>query len=291
MTIHVATSTAAQNAVMKGAAPQQQTILMCPPDHFKVAYVINPWMEGHIANINDNLANRQWNGLRNAIEEHAKAILAPPQRDLPDMVFTANAGIVFGRQAIVSRFRCAERQGEEPHHRLWFAQNGFEIPDWPHDLPFEGAGDALFDREKELLWVGHGFRSDGAVPAVLGRLLGRKTVALNLVDPRFYHLDTCLCPLAGGYLMYFPAAFDETTRSIIEMLVPEGKRITVDEADALKFCCNAVDLNGCVIMNDASENLQNRLRSAGFTPVITPLSEFMKAGGAAKCLTLKLVET
>ena len=265
--------------------------LMCSPRYFDVSYVINPWMEGHIANINDSLAHRQWSGLRTAIEQSAKVVLAPPQRDLPDIVFTANAGIVFGRQAIVSRFRSAERQGEEPHHRLWFAQNGFEIPDWPHDLPFEGAGDALFDREKELLWVGHGFRSDGAVPAVLGRLLGRKTVALNLVDPRFYHLDTCLCPLAGGYLMYFPAAFDETTRSIIEMLVPEGKRITVDEADALKFCCNAVDLNGCVIMNDASENLQNRLRSAGFTPVITPLSEFMKAGGAAKCLTLKLVET
>lgn len=91
--------------------------------------------------------------------------------------------------------------------------------------------------------------------------------------------------------MYFPEAFDETTRTLIERLVPSGKRIVVDETDALNFCCNAVDLNGHVIMNDASENLQNRLRSAGFTPVITPLSEFMKAGGAAKCLTLKLVET
>ncbi len=290
MTIHVARPSPAQHAAMKGAEARQ-TILMCPPDHFEVAYVINPWMEGHIADIDDGLARRQWDGLRAAIEQHAKVVLAPPQSGLPDIVFTANAGLVLGRRVIVSRFRCPERQGEEPHHRRWFAQNGFEILDWPDDLPFEGAGDALFDREKELLWVGHGFRSDGAVPALLEELLGRKTVALNLADPRFYHLDTCLCPLAGGTLMYFPQAFDEKSRAMIEQIVPEEKRIMVGESDALKFCCNAVDLNRHVILNGASEDLQTRLRSAGLTPVITPLSEFMKAGGGAKCLTLKLVET
>jgi N-dimethylarginine dimethylaminohydrolase len=290
MTFHIARPSPVQQAATKGAVAQQ-TILMCPPDHFEVAYVINPWMKGHIANINDGLARRQWDGLRTAIERHAKVVLAPPQTGLPDIVFTANAGIVLGRQVIVSRFRCPERQGEEPHYRLWFAQHGFEILDWPDDVPFEGAGDALFDREKELLWVGHGFRSDGTVPAILRKLLGRKTVALNLADPHFYHLDTCFCPLAGGYLIYFAEAFDEKSRSLIEQIVPQGKRIIVDETDALKFCCNAVDLNGHVILNDASENLQNRLRSAGFTPVLTPLSEFMKAGGAAKCLTLKLIET
>lgn len=290
MTMHVARPSPARHAATNGA-DMRQKILMRPPDHFAVAYVINPWMEGHIADIDDGLARRQWEGLRAAIEQHAEVVLAPPQSGLPDIVFTANAGLVLGRQVIVSRFRCPERQGEEPHHRRWFSRNGFEILDWPDDLPFEGAGDALFDREKEFLWVGHGFRSDGAVPAVLRKLLGRETVALDLADPRFYHLDTCFCPLAGGYLMYFPEAFDEKSRAMIELLVPECKRIVVGESDALKFCCNAVDLNGHVIMNDASDDLQDRLRGAGFTPVITPLSEFMKAGGAAKCLTLKLVET
>ncbi len=268
-----------------------QTILMCPPDHFEIVYVINPWMEGQFANTDDALAHRQWNDLRNIIARHAKLALEPPHQGLPDMVFTANAGIVLDKKVVVSRFRSVERQGEEPHNRAWFAANGFEILDWPQDLPFEGAGDALFDRGRDLLWVGHGFRSDAAVPALLEKLLGRKTAALNLVDPRFYHLDTCLCPLANGHLLYFPAAFDEKSRALIEALTPEAKRIAVNEADALKFCCNAVDLDGHVVMNNASENLQARLRGAGFTPVITPLSEFMKAGGGAKCLTLKLVET
>ncbi len=269
----------------------RQTILMCPPDHFEIAYVINPWMEGQFANTDDALTHRQWDHLRNAIERHAKVVLEPPQCDLPDIVFTANAGLVLGQKVILSRFRSLERRGEEPHNRAWFSENGFEILDWPQNVAFEGAGDALFDRGQELLWVGHGFRSDEAVPALLEKLLGRKTAALNLVDPRFYHLDTCLCPLAGGHLLYFPAAFDEKSRALIEFVVPQDKRIAVAEADALKFCCNAVDLDGHVFMNDASENLQNRLRAIGFTPVITPLSEFMKAGGAAKCLTLKLVES
>ena len=203
---------------------------MCPPDHFEIAYVINPWMEGHFANTDDALAHRQWNGLRNAIEQHAKLALETPQRDLPDIVFTANAGIVLGKKVIVSRFRSIERRGEEPHHRAWFAENGFEILDWPQDIPFEGAGDALFDRGQDLLWVGHGFRSDAAVPTLLEKLLGRKTAALNLVDPRFYHLDTCLCPLAGGFLLYFPAAFDEKSRALIELLAPQGKRIAAQLA-------------------------------------------------------------
>jgi N-dimethylarginine dimethylaminohydrolase len=271
-------------------ASPSQTILMCSPDHFEVAYVINPWMEGHRAKTNGTLASKQWVDLRIIIEKHADIVLEPPQRNLPDMVFTANAGLVFGKTVIVSRFRSAERQGEEPHNHAWFAANGFEILDWPQDLVFEGAGDALFDRGQELLWAGHGFRSDAAVPALLQERLQYKTAALRLIDPRFYHLDTCLCPLTGGYLLYYSGAFDDKSRALIETLVPSDKRIAAEEADALKFCCNAVDLDTHIVMNDASEALQGRLRGAGFTPVITALSEFMKAGGSAKCLTLKLVE-
>ncbi|MGB9153108.1 MAG: arginine deiminase-related protein [Alphaproteobacteria bacterium] len=267
-----------------------QTILMCAPDYFGVNYVINPWMEGQIGDTDRDIAQKQWDHLRDEIAKHAKVVLQPPQPGLPDIVFTANASIVLGNKVIVSRFRSVERQGEEPHDHAWFKENGFDILDWPQNVPFEGAGDALFDRGQELLWVGHGFRSDMAVPALLEKMLGRKTVTLKLVDPRFYHLDTCLCPLKDGYLLYFPAAFDAESRALIEKTVPQEKRIAVEEADALKFCCNAVDLDGFVLMNDASESLQKRLRDKGFTPVVTPLSEFLKAGGGAKCLTLKLVE-
>jgi N-dimethylarginine dimethylaminohydrolase len=263
---------------------------MCAPDHYGVEYVINPWMKGQLGHTDRALAMRQWEGLRARVADHAEVALVPPREHLPDMVFTANAGMVRGKVAVVSRFRAPERQGEEPHFRAWFEANGFTIAPWPEDVHFEGAGDALFDRGQSLIWSGHGFRSDLAAARLLEKLFDREAVPLRLVDPRFYHLDTCLCPLTGGWLMYYPPAFEPSSLQQIERRVPAEKRIEISEADALHFSCNAVDLAGHVILNDASPELQAKLRGAGFTPVLTPLGEFLKAGGTAKCLTLKLIE-
>jgi N-dimethylarginine dimethylaminohydrolase len=263
---------------------------MCAPDHFGVDYVINPWMEGNQGHADRVLAWQQWANLKHALEALAELTFIPQQNGFPDQVFTANAGFVLDGRVVVSRFKAKERQGEEPLFHDWFKVNDFKIEPWPQDVFFEGAGDALLDRGQDIIWAGHGFRSDKPAAALLEKMFGRRTIALKLVDPRFYHLDTCLCPLEGGVLLYFPGAFEEASQKIIAENVPLEKRLAVDAADAEKFCCNAVDLNRQVFMNGASEDLQNRLRAHGFTPVITPLSEFMKAGGAAKCLTLKLVE-
>lgn len=121
-------------------------------------------------------------------------------------------------------------------------------------------------------------------------IFAREAIRLRLVDPRFYHLDTCFCPLAGGWLMYYPPAFDADSREVIAAMTPERKRIEVSETDAMSFACNSVDVDGHLYMNDASDELQSQLRDAGFAPVLTPLSEFLKAGGSAKCLTLKLTD-
>jgi N-dimethylarginine dimethylaminohydrolase len=206
------------------------------------------------------------------------------------MVFTANAGFVLGDTAVVSRFRAEQRRPEEPLFHAFFAASGLRIASWPQDVAFEGAGDALIDRAQPLVWCGYGMRSDAAAPQTLERLFQRRTIGLRLVDPRFYHLDTCFCPLAGGFAMYHPPAFDREALDAIAREIPPEKRIEIGEDDAMRFSCNAVDLGGEIVMNDASPSLRARLVAVGFTPVLTPLSEFMKAGGAAKCLTLKLVE-
>lgn len=279
-----------EDAVRNRAADRQH-VLMCAPEHFDVSYVINPWMQDQIGMAVNSLAREQWANLRRHLAKEAEIALIASVPDLPDMVFSANAGLVIGGMAVVSRFRAKERRPEEPLFRAWFEQQGFEVASWPDDVPFEGAGDALLDRGQSVIWCGYGMRSGAAAPVVLERLFDRRTIALRLTDERFYHLDTCFCPLAEGWLMYYPAAFDAASKAAIETLVPREKRIEIAEEDALRFACNAVDVNGRVFLNDASESLQQRLRAAGFTPVLTPLSEFMKAGGAAKCLTLKLVET
>jgi N-dimethylarginine dimethylaminohydrolase len=271
-----------------GAA--EQSILMCPPTHYGVDYVINPWMQDQLGRTDRALALRQWEGLRQVLAASADIQQIEPQPGLPDMVFTANAGMVRGNVAVVSRFRSPERQREEPYFRTWFEHNGYTIAPWPRTVCFEGAGDALFDRGRDLIWSGCGFRSDPTAAGLLAKAFACEAIPIHLVDPRFYHLDTCLCPLAGGWLMYYPPAFDAASLAEIARHVPHHKRIAVSEADALQFACNAVDLDGRVIMNGATPALQARLRDAGFTPVLTPLSEFLKAGGTAKCLTLKLRE-
>lgn len=264
--------------------------LMCPPDHYDVDYVINPWMEGNLHKSARDRATAQWQELFHLLKDYAVVDLITPQPGWPDLVFTANAGLVLGNTAVLSRFLHKERQGEEPYFKQWFESQGFRVHELPRDLPFEGAGDALLDRDGGWLWAGYGFRSELECHPYLAKWLDLEVLSLRLMDERFYHLDTCFCPLAGGYLLYYPPAFDAYSNRLIELRVPESKRLPVGEADALNFACNAVNIHQTVVLNKASESLKQRLQAGGFTVVETPLTEFLKAGGAAKCLTLRVIE-
>lgn len=269
---------------------RRDRILMCPPDHFSVEYEINPWMAGNSGQLRPEVAHRQWNALRENLGEYADIVIIDPQPDLPDMVFTANAGTVLGRKAIASHFMPKERRGEEPHFKRWFARHGFELYDLPEEIGFEGAGDSLFDRRGDWLWAGYGFRTEIEAHPHLQTFFDREVVSIRLTDERFYHIDTCMCPLTDGYLMYHPPAFDYESRVAIESRVPSHKRIVVDTTDAGQFACNAVNIGDRVFVNSASDPLKARLMRVGFKVVEVDLSEFLKAGGSAKCLTLKLTE-
>jgi len=261
---------------------------MCAPSHYGVEYVINPWMAGNIHRVARDNAVRQWEGLRDRLKEIVDVELVEPAPGLPDMVFTANGGFVLEKKVVVSRFLYRERQDERKHFKRWFQRAGFEIADLSGDAPFEGEGDALLDPERGLIWVGYGMRTDlGSHPA-LAETLDLRVVSLRLADERFYHLDTCLCPLEGGYLVYYPRAFDADSILQIEQLVPLEKRIAIGDSDAAAFACNMVNIGRQIVMNSASPELKQRLFDAGFQVIETPLDEFMKAGGAAKCLVLKL---
>ncbi|QSJ18688.1 TIGR00300 family protein [Nostoc sp. UHCC 0702] len=264
--------------------------LMCAPDHYDVDYVINPWMEGNIHKSSRDRAVDQWQQLYHVLKQHAIVDLVTPQLGWPDMVFTANAGLLLGDNVVLSRFLHKERQGEEPYFKQWFEENGYTVYELPKDLPFEGAGDALLDREGRWLWSGYGFRSELDSHPYLAKWLDIEVLSLRLIDERFYHLDTCFCPLANGYLLYYPGAFDAYSNRLIEMRVAAEKRIAIIEADAVNFACNAVNVDSIVIMNKASDSLKTRLANVGFQVIETPLTEFLKAGGAAKCLTLRVTE-
>ena len=263
---------------------------MCPPDFFTVDYVINPWMAGHEDSLSIALAQQQWKELRDRVSRYADVVTVDPDPALPDMVFTANAGVVYGKKAIASHFIPMERRPEELLFKKWFRDNDFELLDLDEKIGFEGAGDCLLDRGGPWLWTGYGFRSEIEAHEEIQNFFDIELISIRLTDERFYHIDTCFCPLSDGFLMYHPPAFDFDSRIAIESRIPPHKRIVVDTADAGNFACNAINIDDNVILNRASDPLKARLMLAGFKVHEVELTEFLKAGGSAKCLTLKLNE-
>jgi N-dimethylarginine dimethylaminohydrolase len=261
--------------------------LMCPPDHFDVVYEINPWMMGQKP-VDKALAMSQWEHLRKRISERAIVELMASQPGLPDMVFTANAGAVAPRCVVTSRFVPRERQPEEAHFKTWFRERGLPVMELDDCVGFEGAGDCLADSRGQWYWAAYGFRTQREAHPCLAACFGSEVVSLRLVDERFYHLDTCLSPLRGGYLMYFPGAFDSGSLKAIHARVPARYRIEIDEDDACRFACNAVNIEERIILNAASARVQVQLEQLGFVVEQVDLSEFIKAGGSAKCLVLQL---
>jgi N-dimethylarginine dimethylaminohydrolase len=257
---------------------------MCPPEHYGIEYEINPWMNTE-RQADHELAKLQWRALRTALFDAGTTISEVlPVPGLPDLVFTANAALIYGKRAIISHFKHPQRQGEEIHFRRWLAEHGWETLETPAGCSFEGAGDALFCGD--TLYAGYRLRSDARGHQEIAEQLGVRVLPLELVDPYYYHLDTCFCPLNAETAIYFPPAFDDYGRRVLAANIPQ--LITVVEPEARSFACNAVLVGSTVITNEGCPALHNDLRAAGFTPAATPLSEFVKAGGSAKCLTLRL---
>jgi len=263
---------------------EQIRLLMSRPDYFKIAYEINPWMR--IARQPDPKKSlKQWEELFRVLTKETKAAVAliPPVRNCPDLVFTANAGFVSGKQFLSSRFRYAERKKEEPHFKRWFREHGYRVRTVPGNIFFEGEGDLLYQGGQ--LFLGYRFRSQSRAHFAISDWLGERVLPLELVDKRFYHLDTCFLPLSTRMLLYYPGAFDPYSQKVIRTFIPHP--VPVTEREAKKFVLNGVVIGKTLVANKGMSAKTKRLvRSEGFRIIELDLSEFHKSGGSAKCLTL-----
>jgi len=259
-------------------------LLLCSPDYYGIEYEINPWMDRSHKAL-PALAREQWQQLHDKLQSLGCQLeLITPQQKLPDMVFTANAGLVVGKHFIRSNFRFAERRGEEAHFERWFAERDYEIVRLPDGLFFEGEGDALFCGE--ILFCGYRFRSDIRSHQFIAQWLKCLAISVELVDPRFYHLDTCFCPLPDGGAIWYPGAFDEYGQRAIRQHVASLIEVAPDEA--AQFACNAVVLEREIVLPENCPKLCSALTDRGYHPHRLPMAEFLNAGGACKCLTLFL---
>ncbi|SRR5579871_1410479 len=272
--------------------------LMCRPDHFAVDYVINPWMNpkswAQQSKVLVDASQREWTALHRTLAGLGAAIeLVPPAPHLPDLVFTANAAVVLDRKAVLARFRHPERRREEePFERGFRAMQGRGLIDkimaLPDDLILEGAGDCVWDRTRNMFWMGYGPRSDRDVAPVIKDIFGVDTVALELVDARFYHLDTALCPLTRSEIMFVPEAFTRQGLACIHERVAPSHRVEVPMEDACHLSANAVCVGDTIVMSHCGDGLRRQLDERGYHVITTPLPSFLRSGGSAFCLTLRL---
>ena len=263
-------------------------LLMCPPRHFEVSYDINPWMSRNVGYSAPEAA-RQWERLVETLQVAADVSieLVDPRPGVPDLVFTANAALMSGKLAILSSFRHPERRREQPLYRAWLASRGYATT-FLQQTFFEGAGDALFDRRRPILYAGYGWRSERGAALQLGETLDLHVIPLLLVDERFYHLDTCFCPLADGKLLFYPAAFTSESLAKIHTLVAPQDRIEASQDEADAFCVNAVCIGYHLIMARAPSSLRVRLGRLGYRLTEIDLAPFILSGGGAYCMTLRL---
>lgn len=262
-------------------------VLLCEPSHFRIAYEINPWMNQRVP-VEGPRALDQWHGLREVLVDLGVRVELVGQRfEVPDMTFTANAGVVIGDRFVPANFRFRERQAEQPYFREWFAARGYEVYDIHEPHYWEGEGDVLAaPDDPALVCGGYRFRTERGALDHLEAALGVPVLRLELVDPRYYHLDTCLCPLGRGRAMVVREAFaPESFRALAEAF---DDLIEVPPADAARFACNALVVDDRVVLDAGCDDTERALRARDLVPVPTPTDEFLKSGGSVKCLVLQL---
>ncbi|MGP3947262.1 dimethylargininase [Streptomyces sp. 7N604] len=257
--------------------------LMCPPAHFKVTYSINPWMDPSKP-VDLALALTQWEDLRDRYRAlgHTVEVLEP-RPDLPDMVYAANGATVVDGRVLGARFAHPQRAAEAAIHREWFRAQGFTEIREPEHVN-EGEGD--FAVTGSWLLAGRGFRSSPLSHPEAQEFFGRPVIGLDLVDPRYYHLDTALCALGGDDVMYYPAAFSPGSRAVLARLFPDA--IIATDRDAAALGLNAVSDGLHVLLPQAAVGLFDQLRERGYEPIGIDLSELLKGGGSVKCCTMEL---
>ena len=263
---------------------QPRTYLLCPPEHFAVEYVINPWMDT-AATVDTALAVKQWELLREALVElgHRVHVLSA-RAGLPDMVYAANGAFSVDGAVYGARFKYPQRLAESAAHREFYLAG-----DWRYVEPTqtnEGEGDFAYLPGPGLVLAGYGYRTEPAAHAEAQEALGRPVISLRLVDPRFYHLDTALAVLDDHRLAYYPGAFSPASQSVLRRLFPDALLAT--EADALAFGLNLVSDGLNVLLPNEASAFADRLARTGYRPRPIELTELKKGGGSVKCCVAEL---
>lgn len=267
-------------------------VLFCPPSYFEVRDVKNAFMSPDQP-VDKKLALQQWRGVRAAFEKAGFETLAiDPAPDLEDMVFANNQVFVGESRAgafiVPSRMRFSSRQREVPFFVEWFRKRGYKVRELAFGEDYlEGHGDLLWHPDGSKVWAGFGVRSTkGGAEKFESSMqeMGIKVIPLELIDPTFYHLDTCLAPLSSDAVLIYPGAFSNEALRAIRLNV--NRVHEVSRKAALQFVCNGVAANQSFITPAMCAELEKALEHEGLRPAVVDTSEFQKSGGSVCCVKL-----
>lgn len=275
-------------------------ILTCTPDFFEVKDVKNVHMQGNIGKASTEIAKDQWYNIKKIYQKlvEERILLSYSElsslSDAEDMVFAANPAAAWlsssgQKQLVLSNMVHPSRQLEVPLFKDFFQNIGYEIISIPSDLSFEGNGDLIAHPTKRLLYGGYGKRTIKSAHEYLAKKIETPIVLLQLVDDRFYHLDTCFHPIDKDTVMVCPEAFDLSSFEIIKMLFKNVIRISAQENAAFfALNCNTIvkDAKRICVIHYGSTTVYNHLQQLGFQVKEVDTSEFMKSGGSVFCMKL-----
>ena len=266
--------------------PWGRRYLMCRPEHFRVDYAINPWMDVD-SPVDPDRALAQWDTLVATLESAGAEVERIAQLPgNPDMVYAMNYGLIDGDHVALTNFRYDERRAEAVAAEWWFGEAGLRTTRVGDSGvgAFE-AGDAFLFGDS--LVVAAGPRTDLATHAVLSRELGVRVASVPVVHPALYHLDLSFCPLDATRAIIAPAAWDAIGRRTVADLVPEP--LVIDEDEAFTFCANSVVVGDVVVMPaGVPVRVARQLEAWGFSVAVVDVSELHKGGGSIRCMTLPL---
>ena len=268
--------------------------LVCRPDYFNVSYTINPWMRpDEWSKQHHNIAQNEHQNYEIELQKiGAELYYIPPVPNLPDLVFTANGGVILNKKVLISKFKYPQRQPEEVYFKAIFniwKRDGLITDVKQSPVTFEGAGDCLWDPYRKIFWMGYGQRTEYDSINIIRKYFNVAVIPLQLITSKFYHLDTAFCPLKNGEILLHPAAFSsDSLKTICDLVMPSQMISSKNSEDNDSLAMNAVNIDNNIIISKCSTELEYMLYEKGYNVIRSSLTSFLKSGGGPKCLVLKM---
>ncbi len=301
-------------------------VLMCRPKYFDVPLEDpekNPWM--NTLRLPDHeRALIQWTELRDFYTKHgvtAECVepvdasshfqrlalehgLTQQVEGLFDQVFAANTAFGIGEKWVIGNLAPWWRKYESAYVAEFLVRERKSVHFLPEHIIFEGQGDLVRIGSREYCYC-YGIRNARHARWWLENMFPTiTTIPMRLIDPRWYHGDTCLRYLEWcNTILWIPQAFDRksrkrlvdyTQRARINLLAAP-KRLWFQETKCgINFPMHGLGVNNIETfpwderVSKFPQKIREYIETRGGTVWLHNFDQFGLSGAGHRCVTLFL---